>query len=159
MFALCCPAYRKDAAESDGFAAAAVGEEGPTDREGNTMTIRARHAHSLSAMALLALSAALGLSACGGGGESTRPPQTSVPTPRGGEAASINWRHEAVRVQGGNDRVRERFGKGVPPREGVNRKSRTSDMRGRGSPARRRQPWLVSPEDRRACWHAGRRKH
>ena len=83
------------------------------------MTMRAGHTHSLSAMAPLVLSAALGLSACGGGGESTRAAQTSVPAPRGGEAVSFNWTHEAVRVQGAHDRVRERFGEGVLPGEGV----------------------------------------
>ena len=76
------------------------------------MTIRAKHAHSLSAIALLVLCTVLGLSACGGGSESEPAPQT-------GGAAAFNWTHEAVRVQGAHDRVRERHGADVLPGEGV----------------------------------------
>ena len=83
------------------------------------MTIRAKHSFSSSATVLLVLSAMLGLSACGGG-QSKQAPQTSVPAPRGGEPVSFNWTHEAVRVQGAHDRVRNRFGGGVAPGEGVN---------------------------------------
>ena len=76
------------------------------------MTIRAKHAHSLSATAELALFAALGLSACGGGDQSAPAPQT-------GGAAAFNWTHEAVRVQGANNQVRDRFGVDVLPGDGV----------------------------------------
>ena len=76
------------------------------------MTICATHSHSLFAMALLVVSAALGLSACGGGSQSEPAPQT------GGEVA-FNWTHEAVRVQDAHERVRERHGADVLPGEGV----------------------------------------
>ena len=75
------------------------------------MTIRADRAHPLSAMALLALFAALGLSACGG---------KSASAPWTGGAAAFNWTHEAVRVQGAHDRVRDRYGADVLPGDGVN---------------------------------------
>ena len=84
------------------------------------MTICAKHSHSLFAMALLVLSTALGLSACGGGSQSEPAPQTGEPGPRTGEAAAFNWTHEAVRVQGAHDRVRDRHGADVLPGEGVN---------------------------------------
>ena len=61
-------------------------------------------------MALLALSAALGLSACGG---------KSASAPWTGGAAAFNWTHEAVRVQGAHDRVRDRHGADVLPGDGV----------------------------------------
>ena len=83
------------------------------------MTGRAKHTYALSATALLVLSAALGLSACGGSGRSAPPPQTSVPAPEAGEAAAFNWTHEAVRVQGAYEQVRERYGADVLPGEGV----------------------------------------
>ena len=67
--------------------------------EATSVTIRADRAHSLPAMALLALAAALGLSACGG---------KSASAPWTGGAAAFNWTHEAVRVQGAHDRVRDR---------------------------------------------------
>ena len=76
------------------------------------MTIRAKYSLSLSAMPLSVLCAALGLSACGGDGQSGPAPQT------GGETA-FNWTHEAVRVQDAHERVRERHGSDVLPGEGV----------------------------------------
>ena len=76
------------------------------------MTIRAKPSPSLSAMPLLVLCAALGLSACGDGGQSGPAPQT------GGETA-FNWTHEAVRVEGAHDRVQDRHGADVLPGEGV----------------------------------------
>ena len=84
------------------------------------MTTCATHSHSLFAMALLVLSAALGLSACGDGSQSEPAPQTGEPAPQTGEAAAFNWTHEAVRVQGAHDRVRERHGADVLPGEGMN---------------------------------------
>ena len=57
------------------------------------MTIHDRHSRSLSAIALLVLCFALGLSACGGGSQSEPAPQT-------GGTAAFNWTHEAVRAQG-----------------------------------------------------------
>ena len=76
------------------------------------MKIRSKHAHSLSAMALLTLFAALGLSACSDSDQSGPAPQT-------GETAAFNWTHEAVRVQGAHDRVRARHGADVLPGDGV----------------------------------------
>ena len=76
------------------------------------MTIRDRHSRSLSAIALLVLCSALGLSACGGGSQSEPAPQT-------GGTAAFNWTHEAVRAQGAHDRVRDRHGADVLPGEGV----------------------------------------
>ncbi len=76
------------------------------------MTIRAKHSHSLFAMALLALVAALGLSACDDGDQSGPAPQT-------GAASAFNWTHEAVRVQEAHDRVRDRHGADVLPGDGV----------------------------------------
>ena len=83
------------------------------------MTNRAKHPRPLSAAVLLALTVALGLSACGGSNGSAPTPQTSVPTPQAGEAAAFNWTHEAVRVQSAHERVRERHGADVLPGEGV----------------------------------------
>ena len=76
------------------------------------MTIRAKYSPSLSAMTLLVLCAALGLNACGDGGQSR-------PAPHTGEAVAFNWTHEAVRVQGAHNHVRDRYGAGVLPGEGV----------------------------------------
>ena len=87
------------------------------------MTNRARHPILLSATPLLVLSAALGLSACGGGQSGTAPrmegaPETGRPAETGGPAA-FNWTHQAVRVQGAHERVRDRHGADVLPGEGV----------------------------------------
>jgi len=82
-----------------------------TEFGGNTMTIPARHSHSLFAMALLVLCAVLALSACGGG--------KSALAPQAGEAAAFNWTHEAARVRDAHDRVRSRYGADVLPGEGV----------------------------------------
>ena len=76
--------------------------------------MRAKHLPTLCGKTLLVLSAALGLSACDGGGG-----KQSVQSPRTGEAPAFNWTHEAVRVQGAHDRLRERFGPDVLPGEGV----------------------------------------
>ena len=76
------------------------------------MTISEKHSPSWSAMPLLVLCAALGLSACGDGGQSGPALQTE------GETA-FNWTHEAVRVQDAHERVRDRHGADVLPGEGV----------------------------------------
>ena len=83
------------------------------------MTIRTTHSQALFAMALLVLSTALGLSACGDGSQSEPTPQTSEPAPQTGGAPAFNWTHEAVRVQGAHQRVRDRHGADVLPGEGV----------------------------------------
>ena len=77
------------------------------------MTIRGKPSPSLSVMTLLVLCAALALNACGDGGQSRPAPQT-------GEATAFNWTHEAVRAQGAQERVRDRYGVDVLPGEGVN---------------------------------------
>ena len=76
------------------------------------MTIHAKHSLSLSAMVLPVLAVALGLSACGGSGQ-------SAPAPRAEKAAAFNWTHEAVRVRGAHEQVRDRYGADVLPGEGV----------------------------------------
>ena len=76
------------------------------------MMIHANPSPSLSAMALPVLAVALGLSACGGGGQ-------SAPAPRAEEPAAFNWTHNAARVQGAHDQVRDRHGTDVLPGEGV----------------------------------------
>ena len=76
------------------------------------MTIQAKHPFSLSALALPVLAVALGLSACGGGGQSASAPQAEEP-------AAFNWTHEAVRVRGAHEQVRDRYGADVLPGEGV----------------------------------------
>ena len=76
------------------------------------MTIRAEPWISLPAFALPVLALLLGLGACGGGGQ-------SAPAPRAEEPAAFNWTHEAVRVQGAHERVRDRHGADVLPGEGV----------------------------------------
>ena len=74
--------------------------------------------YSLSATAPLALFAALGLSACGGGQSGTAPqPEGAAET---GGAPAFNWTHQAVRAQGAHERVRDRHGADVLPGEGVN---------------------------------------
>lgn len=75
------------------------------------MTSRAKHPHPASAMILLALFAALGLSACGGG--------NSPPASRATAAGAFNWTHQAVRAEAAHDRVRARYGADVLPGDGV----------------------------------------
>ena len=82
------------------------------------MTMRAKYPPESCATALVVLSAALGLSACSGGGKSVPAPQ--MPAPQMVEAAAFNWTHEAVRAQDAHERVRERHGADVLPGEGVN---------------------------------------
>lgn len=85
---------------------------GRTNYGGDTMMIRAEHPPESCTMALLALSAALGLGVCSGGGK-------SVPAPQVEEEAAFNWTHEAARVQDVHERVRDRHGADVLPGEGV----------------------------------------
>ncbi|MDE2976198.1 MAG: S8 family serine peptidase [Acidobacteriota bacterium] len=75
------------------------------------MRLRAELRLLWSALALPVLAVALGLSACGGG--------QSKPAPRAEEPAAFNWTHEAVRVQGAHEQVRDRHGADVLPGEGV----------------------------------------
>ena len=80
------------------------------------MTTHAEHPLALCGTALLVLSVALGLSACGGSSQST---SQSAPAPQTGAAGAFNWTHEAVRVQDAHDSVRERYAADVLPGEGV----------------------------------------